>query len=77
MAPSALGAHFGRLVVIEDGDTGKHRQVRVRCACGQEKRVRLAHLRAGATTSCGCARGRRPGTPWRGRRTPTPRGETS
>lgn len=50
-----LGVRFGRLTVVADAGKRKgNRYVVVRCECGQEKAVRLEHLRSGATRSCGC-----------------------
>jgi len=53
------GQVFGRLVVLsevprEERSDHKHRYFRLSCACGKETTVRLAHLRNGHTTSCGC-----------------------
>lgn len=49
------GARFGRLTVCADAPrVGGHRRVHVRCECGSEKTVRLDHVLAGRTRSCGC-----------------------
>lgn len=52
---------FGKLVVVSEAPripTGKtvHRAVNVVCDCGNTQVVRLAALRSGNTTSCGCLR---------------------
>ena len=52
---------FGKLVVVSEAPrvpTGKtvHRAVNVVCDCGNKAVVRLASLRNGNTTSCGCVR---------------------
>lgn len=58
-----LGAQFGRLTVIGDGepfvrsDGRKDRMLLVRCECGTEKTVRQDELKSGGTKSCGCLRG--------------------
>lgn len=52
------GTVFGRwTVVTEVPSTSAHgeRAMLCRCECGTEKVVRLAAMRAGTTTSCGCA----------------------
>lgn len=50
---SALGDVFGRLTVIEDDGA---RKVTCRCECGVVKAIDVFSLRAGGSTSCGCAR---------------------
>lgn len=49
------GQIFGRLTVIEQGakQNGKTMWVCL-CKCGIQKSVRVDHLRAGRTVSCGC-----------------------
>jgi len=56
MTPESLvGAVFGRLTITSvDGKHGKNYRVNCRCACGKIKSIRLDHIRAGKTTSCGC-----------------------
>ena len=52
-----MNARFGMLTVVGETPIGSHHQRRVwvRCDCGSpEKIVRLAQLRRGGTTSCGC-----------------------
>jgi hypothetical protein len=58
-----VGKQFHHLLVLDEverHDDGS-RMVAVRCLrCGREKpAVRLANMRAGATRSCGCLKGRR------------------
>ena len=57
-AKNVAGQKFGILTAI--APDGKDAQGRVfwmcRCDCGNEKRVRSAHLRSGAVTGCGCDR---------------------
>jgi hypothetical protein len=45
------GQKFGRLLVAALGESGKWVCT---CDCGSRKEVTGAHLRSGATTSCGC-----------------------
>lgn len=47
------GQRFGRLVAVERLEA-RYAYWLCKCDCGQTKRVRLSHLRSGATTSCGC-----------------------
>lgn len=50
-----IGQRFGKLVVTSiDTEHGSRLRVLCRCDCGAAKPVRLAHLRTGATASCGC-----------------------
>lgn len=60
-----IGSKFNRLTVIDDAGhatrlTKKGERVKAdklvlcRCDCGEERVVRLRHLTAGATQSCGC-----------------------
>ena len=51
------GTVFGRWTVIEEApriSARSDRAMHCRCECGTEKVLRLAALRAGTTTSCGC-----------------------
>lgn len=49
-----IGMRFGRLVVIENvTDVGRSRFL-CRCSCGNEKIVRMDHLKQGLVLSCGC-----------------------
>lgn len=48
------GQRFGRLVVIEQDLTAKRTKWICKCDCGNIKSVQAAHLRSGATQSCGC-----------------------
>lgn len=54
-----IGTEFGRLVVISELPVRTHlsggtqRWFRCRCDCGEEREVRLGHLRSGHTSSCG------------------------
>lgn len=51
-----VGQRFGRLVVIEQGEHKQGRPAWIcRCECGNTKLIARAHLRSGATTSCGCS----------------------
>jgi hypothetical protein len=45
-----IGDRFGSLVVL--GLEGQHRLCA--CDCGTKKRIRVDHLKSGATVSCGC-----------------------
>lgn len=47
------GKKYGKLTVIEYAD---HAFWKCRCSCGKEVIVRGAHLRSGASKSCGCSR---------------------
>lgn len=49
---SLLGLRFGRLVVVSQNG----QRADVRCDCGREKNVQVAHLNYGRTKSCGCLR---------------------
>ena len=51
------GLRFGKLTVISRGEntTDNKAQWLCQCDCGNTKLVRAAHLRSGATISCGCA----------------------
>lgn len=54
-----VGARFGRLVVVSELPVRRHssggtqRWFCCRCDCGEEREVRLGHLRSGHTSSCG------------------------
>lgn len=50
------GQRFGRLVVVERAQINSRSQSqwKCRCDCGNIKTVRIDHLRAGHTQSCGC-----------------------
>ena len=57
-----VGKKYGRLTVIERGETDKRGQVfwMCHCVCGTEKvKVRGSNLRSGMTKSCGCLRAER------------------
>lgn len=62
---NVIGQKFGMLTVVSDakipasarreaGQRIKNRYVRCRCECGKSTAVRVDHLRAGRTRSCGC-----------------------
>lgn len=57
------GMKFGKLEVVREVErftqpSGQwQRAFLCRCDCGQEKRVRLSHLRTGRVVSCGCEAG--------------------
>lgn len=53
---SAIGHRFGLIEVIGEPESGKGRRVECRCDCGTVKLIRIAALRQGTTTSCGCRR---------------------
>lgn len=50
------GKRYGRLVVLSIGER-KNRSIRwsCHCDCGEQTVVQASHLKAGHTTSCGCA----------------------
>jgi hypothetical protein len=49
-----VGERFAELEAVEEAaKKGKHRYMRCRCSCGQEKVVKLSHLRDGRIRSCG------------------------
>ena len=54
--PDLIGRKIGRLTVLEDSGERLNRQVvmRCRCECGEEKLVRVGHLKRGNALSCGC-----------------------
>jgi hypothetical protein len=52
--PMEPGDRFDRLTILAEVDQGRHRMFVCRCDCGEERCVRGAHLRNGATRSCGC-----------------------
>ncbi len=52
-----IGTQYGRLIVIEESEKNKHgnRMLICKCECGNiTKPIRMADLRRGQTTSCGC-----------------------
>jgi hypothetical protein len=50
-----IGQRFGRLVVTEEADhSGKHRQWKCLCDCGNTKIIRQGDLTSGKTKSCRC-----------------------
>jgi len=49
------GQRFGRLIVVRFSHMKKESFWLCRCDCGTEKILRIGTLRAGTTTSCGCA----------------------
>lgn len=51
-AVDLVGQRFGRWTVLAADDTGKRRQWRCRCDCGQEKFVPTSNLTCGASTGC-------------------------
>lgn len=49
------GQVFGRLTILRETEPPQRpRRVICRCECGTVKEIQLAHLRSGATQSCGC-----------------------
>ena len=52
-----IGNRYGRLVVIERADNGKHGNAQwvCLCDCGRSTTVPARDLKRGHTTSCGCA----------------------
>lgn len=57
-APAQAGDRFGKYTLVERRPTDARGQQRwlCRCECGAERVVRLAHLRHGKATSCGCVK---------------------
>lgn len=51
---SYVGSRFGRLVVLTDNDSGKHRKCLCRCDCGKQVPVGSYGLTTGNSKSCGC-----------------------
>ncbi len=53
---NCVGQKYGRLTILEYiGSDSKYRSiVKVQCECGKIREVRLALLKYGSTTSCGC-----------------------
>lgn len=47
-----IGQKFGLLTVVHQ--TGVNDKLICRCDCGNDKTVRLSHLRSGSVKSCGC-----------------------
>lgn len=56
MSTRMLHRRFGRLVVVEQVESTKHRkrQFRCKCDCGATTIVRGSQLRTARATSCGC-----------------------
>lgn len=53
------GMVYGQLVAVERVQHGTgHTKWLFRCSCGTAKECRLSHVKAGRTTSCGCAQHR-------------------
>lgn len=51
-----IGKTFGKLTILSRTMTPSNRcHVRCKCSCGKKKTFRLASLKSGNTTSCGCA----------------------
>lgn len=53
---SVLGKRFGLLIVTDEEEAGSQRHVTAICDCGNECHPKVADLRSGNTTSCGCRR---------------------
>lgn len=51
-----VGERFGKLTVLSDYSLNSLRYARCKCDCGRIKIVNYKSLKAGLTTSCGCAR---------------------
>ncbi len=51
-----IGRRFGRLTVLKIADRRNGPFYLCRCACGTEKIICGANIRAGRTKSCGCLR---------------------
>lgn len=50
-----IGKKFNKLTVVEYVDVrGSHRLFKVVCDCGNERVIRLDHMKKGETKSCGC-----------------------
>lgn len=59
LLPPEKGTVFGRLTVVGPPFKTPERTgyyVKVRCACGERREVKISKLRSGHTISCGCAR---------------------
>ena len=54
--PMPSDQRFGRMVVVELVERGKHAKVLCQCDCGREKIVHIGNLKTGRTQSCGCIR---------------------
>ena len=57
MRKNMIGERFGRLVVMEEARNNRYgqRMLICKCECGNiTKPIRMADLRRGRTTSCGC-----------------------
>jgi hypothetical protein len=50
----AVGQKVARLTLLSEVWVGRHFSFVCRCDCGKQKTVRVYHLRAGSTKSCGC-----------------------
>lgn len=55
-ATTLVGRRFGRLVVVQLAERGRHTKWLCQCDCGKLHTARTGNLNAGETTSCGCAR---------------------
>lgn len=49
-----IGQQFGRLTVVSNVTASGRCRLLCRCSCGNEKIVRLDHLKSGRIVSCGC-----------------------
>lgn len=50
-----IGKRFGRLVIDAISKAaGEHARAHCKCDCGNRSEARLAHIKSGATKSCGC-----------------------
>lgn len=49
----SIGTRFGQLVVLRRSPSSGRTKVDVKCDCGYERSVRIAHLLCGSVTSCG------------------------
>jgi len=51
-----VGKRFGRWLVLSHCEkvVNSKRMVLCKCECGNEKSVRVDHIKSGATKSCGC-----------------------
>jgi hypothetical protein len=54
--PSLVGEKFGRWLVLEQAEKGKHGETQYfcRCDCGNERIIRRTSLTTGNSKSCGC-----------------------
>lgn len=53
---AVIGTVFGSLTLLAVPQRGSKGKALFRCACGNEKEIRLGHVTSGATVSCGCAK---------------------